>query len=202
MLLPWKGQELFVKAAISVCRARGNCAFYLVGDVPSPDDIPYKQRLLRMIADAGCSHRIRLLGFRRDVAAVMRAMDVVVHSSVEPEPFGMVVLEAMAQGRAVIAAAEGGPLEVVQDGVNGLLVPPRDEEALAEAMLSLIDAPAKRAYLGENAEFTISRRFSPQRTCRQLESLSLALVQATQRPRDHSVLPVAPVRTLAPQPAG
>ena len=70
----------------------------------------------------------------------MDAMDIVVHAS-NREPFGRVLLEAMAAGRPVIAPREGGPLEIVADGETGLLVPPRDPDALAAAMVSLLEDP-------------------------------------------------------------
>ena len=79
---------------------------------------------------------------------VHRALDILVLASTEPEPFGLVVVEGMATGRPVIATAHGGPCELLEDGVSGLLVPPRDPDAMAAAMQRLIDAPALAQTMG------------------------------------------------------
>src|SRR5438093_721911 len=80
---------------------------------------------------------VTLTGARDDVPACLDAMDVVLHASVLPEPFGRVLIEAMALGRPVIAPREGGPLAIVVEGETGLLVPPRDEVALGDALAEL-----------------------------------------------------------------
>jgi D-inositol-3-phosphate glycosyltransferase len=85
-------------------------------------------------------------------------MDIVVHAS-NREPFGRVLLEAMAAGRPVIAPREGGPLEIVSDGETGLLVPPRDPDALAAAMVSLLEDPARRAAMSRAARARVSAVF-------------------------------------------
>jgi D-inositol-3-phosphate glycosyltransferase len=77
-------------------------------------------------------------------------MDVVIHAS-NREPFGRVLLEAMAAGRPVIAPREGGPLEIVVDGETGVLVPPRDPDALATTMVALLNDPARRAAMARAA---------------------------------------------------
>ena len=72
---------------------------------------------------------------------LVASLDVVVHAAIEPEPFGRVVLEAMALGRPVIATALGGPVEIIQDGISGFLVPPEDAEAIAQRVCRLFDDP-------------------------------------------------------------
>ena len=89
-----------------------------------------------------------LTGPRQDVAACLDAMDVVLHASVVPEPFGRVLIEAMALARPVIAPREGGPLVIVVDGETGLLVPPRDAGAMADALEALVADPTRRAAMG------------------------------------------------------
>src|SRR5262249_57484052 len=80
--------------------------------------------------------------YRADVQRVMAALDVVIHASTDPEPFGRVLLEGMAMGKAVIATDLGGPREIIEHGVSGFLVPPGDAVALAAAVETLIADPS------------------------------------------------------------
>ena len=101
----------------------------------------YEADLHAQVERLGLTDRVEFRGHRHDVAAELAALDVVVHSSTVPEPFGQVVVEAMGVGRPIIAAAAGGPLEIVTDGTDGLLTPPGDTDALAAAMTRLADDP-------------------------------------------------------------
>jgi glycosyltransferase involved in cell wall biosynthesis len=101
-----------------------------------------------------------MLGFRDDVAALMTAMDVIVHTSTSPEPFGRVVVEGMLARRPVVASATGGVVEIIEDGVTGLLVTPDQPEQLAQALGRLQASAALRETLGERAEAAARQRFS------------------------------------------
>jgi glycosyltransferase involved in cell wall biosynthesis len=90
----------------------------------------------------------------------MTALDVFCHTSTEPEPFGMVNIEAMAMGCPVIAARAGGPVEIVEEGVSGLLSPPRDTAALARAIASLLGDPSLRRRLAEGGRARVEARYS------------------------------------------
>jgi len=85
------------------------------------------------------------------VPDILALSTIVLHASTKPEPFGRTFLEGMALGKAVIASNEGGPLDVIEDGVDGLLIPPRDPQRLADAVLRLLDQPAFAAALGNRA---------------------------------------------------
>jgi glycosyltransferase involved in cell wall biosynthesis len=85
-------------------------------------------------------------------------MDVAIHAS-NREPFGRVLLEAMAVGKPLVAPREGGPTEIVADGETGFLVPPRDAEALAAAMVMLLLDPARRAAMGRAARARVAQVF-------------------------------------------
>jgi len=99
-----------------------------------------------------------------------------VHSAVEPEPFGLVVVEAMLAGRAVVAAAAGGPAEIVEDGVTGLLTPPGDAEGLAAAVDRLLDDDALRARLGRTARDAARTRFSARGMASRFEDVYDSLI--------------------------
>jgi glycosyltransferase involved in cell wall biosynthesis len=157
-LCRWKGQHVFLDAfakafAGSDARAR------LVG-APLFGEEGYEAELRAQIDRLGLGDRVELRGHRDDIAAELADLDVVVHCSTVPEPFGQVVVEAMGVGRPVIASAAGGPLEVVTDGITGLLTPPGDAGALAGAMARLAEDPALGARLVEAAR-DVPPRFSP-----------------------------------------
>ncbi|HEX8362154.1 MAG TPA: glycosyltransferase family 4 protein [Longimicrobium sp.] len=157
-VIPWKGQLEFVRAAILSMRADPAIRAVVVGD-ESDGGPEYFERVRLAIRESGMEGRFVLAGYQREVEAWYAAMDVVVHASITPEPFGMVVPEAMAAGRAVIAADAGGPREVVTHGVDGLRVPPGDVEALADAIAWLSADADLRAGLGTRARQTARERF-------------------------------------------
>jgi len=109
--------------------------------------------------------------------AAYAAMDIAVHCSVEPEPFGRVVIEAMAAGRPVVAYAMGGPKEIVVDGETGLLVPPGDYEALGRATLALLRDPDRRRELGEAARARVVAHYDAHDVARRVEGVFLQVAR-------------------------
>ncbi len=144
----WKGQDLFLRAAARIARQVPHARFVLVGDVV-PGEEWRRQALKQEIARMGIGDRVVWAGYREDIPQVMAALDVLVLPSTEPEPFGRVIVEAMATERPVIAAAHGGPVESVVHGETGFLFPPQDEEALAAAMKQLAQDAALRVRMGK-----------------------------------------------------
>ncbi len=156
----WKGQDIFLKAAMQVAREIPRSRFVIVGGSVFGLEPDFRTDLGRTIERNGLSERIVMTGFRTDVAELMAACDVVCHTSRAPEPFGMVIVEAMMQGRAVVATRGGGPEEIIQDGETGLLVRPEEVDDLARAMRRLaLDADLRRA-LGEGGLQRVGSRFS------------------------------------------
>lgn len=141
-LTAWKGQDVLLRA-LPLLRHRP-AAVTLVGGTFF-DEEDYRERLERLAA--GLPVPVTFTGHLADPAARFADADIAVHCSVTPEPFGQVVVEAMRAGCAVVAAAAGGPLEIVRPEVDGLLVPPGDPAALAAALDRLIADPALRARL-------------------------------------------------------
>lgn len=148
----WKGQQLMVQAFAALVREGGaggaGLRLAIVGSAYAGQE-QWEQQLQAVIAASGCADRIRVYAFRSDVDAVWAAADVVVVPSTDPEPFGRVAVEAMAFAKPVIAAAHGGLVEIVQQGVTGLLVPPRDAAALTSAMAMLAADPPLRVAMGQ-----------------------------------------------------
>jgi glycosyltransferase involved in cell wall biosynthesis len=99
-------------------------------------------------------------GFRADVPRIMATSDIVVHSASEPEPFGRVIVEAMAAGRPVVATAAGGPLDIIEDQVTGLLVPPQNAALMAKAIQQLLQNREQATMIGQRAQQVAKERFS------------------------------------------
>lgn len=160
-LVDWKGQDVLIDAAPRILARYPHAHLLLVGTAYGRDP-NFANMIKARAADPALNGRVRLLGSRSDVSDILALSDVVLHTSTTPEPFGRTFLEGMALGRAVIASNEGGPLDVIDDGVDGLLIAPRDPLVLADAVLRLLDNPALRATLGENAAIK-ARAFSIER---------------------------------------
>jgi glycosyltransferase involved in cell wall biosynthesis len=145
----WKGQSLLVEAFSYVVASTGTRArLAIIGSAP-PGQEHYEHELAEVVAKSGCSDRIVIVPYRVDINTVWNAADVVVIPSTEPEPFGRVAIEAMAFAKPVIAAAHGGLLEIIDHGVTGLLVTPRDSLALSLAMKTLLSDEVLRKSMGD-----------------------------------------------------
>ena len=142
----WKGQLLAVEAFARARRQVPDLRCIVVGGVHRRG-AEYAAQIQERIAAPDLADHVVLTGARHDVHACMSAMDVVLHTS-DREPFGRVLIEAMAVGRPVVAPREGGPQVIVVDGETGILVPPRDPDALAAAIVELITDPARREAMG------------------------------------------------------
>ncbi len=135
-LSPWKGQRTLVQALPKLPGVHA----LIVGDALFGEQ-DYKAALLREAAATGIADRIHWLGFRNDVPALMRAVDVVLHTSTAPEPFGRVVVEAMLARRPLLASRDGAVMEVLGEDSPELVVP-GDPAALAAAIARVLAAPA------------------------------------------------------------
>jgi glycosyltransferase involved in cell wall biosynthesis len=145
----WKGMHVFVDAMARVHRARPDACAVIVGG-PHVTEPRYGDELAARAQELGVAAAITFAGFRSNVPEWMQAMDVFVHAS-DREPFGIVVVEAMALGKPVVAGAAGGPAEIITDGVDGLLVRFGDDESLANAILRYLDDQAFAARAGTAA---------------------------------------------------
>jgi glycosyltransferase involved in cell wall biosynthesis len=155
----WKGQETFIEAIRLLPRDLNVEAFIIGGPIYRTNGSQYTEpELSKFAAERGV--RVTFSGFRDDMPAVLRALDIVVHASTKPEPFGMVLIEAMACGRAVIASRAGGALEIVTEGVDGVMHEPGDAAHLAECITRLARNPELRKQLGSAARRTVQERFS------------------------------------------
>ncbi|MGH8550018.1 MAG: glycosyltransferase family 4 protein [Methylococcales bacterium] len=165
----WKGQDYFLKAAAIVLEKVPISRAFIVGD-DTDGTAGYIHGLHELVEQLGIASRVVFAGFRRDVPMMMKLMDVVVHASIRPEPFGMVVIEAMAMGRPTVATVGGGPSEIIQDGVNGVLVPPQDAQRLAQEICRLLLDERRAGQIGRQA-VRRAREFGNDTVARTIENL-------------------------------
>jgi glycosyltransferase involved in cell wall biosynthesis len=158
-LQEWKGQAVVVEAVARLRTAVPAVRCLIIGGAHRAG-AEYEQTLRRRVAALGLNDTITFTGFRHDVADIMNALDVVVHASIRPEPFGRVILEAMLLCKPVVAAAAGGVPELIVGGETGVLVPPGDVSALADRLLPLLNDAALRDRLGARAQAWAREHFS------------------------------------------
>jgi len=156
-----KGHDTFIRAAWMIKRRIPDTLFIIAGEnVQSGADSAYKKRILAMVDNESYSRdHFHFIGHRADVERILAAADVVVCSS-HFEGFGMVNVEAMASGKAVVSTNNGGPAEVVVDGVTGYLVPPKDPEAIANRVIELLYSETTRRSFGMAGRLRVQQIFS------------------------------------------
>jgi glycosyltransferase involved in cell wall biosynthesis len=137
---PWKGQRTFLESAAVLADQRPDVRFAVVGGALLGREGTYPDELRELARSLGISDRVRFPGHVPDPYAWFDALDVVVHAS-SGEPFGLVIVEAMALGKPVVCASDGGPLEIVGEEECALLVPPRDARALSAAVRRVLEEP-------------------------------------------------------------
>lgn len=145
----WKGMDVFLDAIPAILIRHPDAHAVIVGG-PHETEPRYPDELQARVQALGIGRAVTFAGFQSNVPEWMQAMDIVVHAS-DHEPFGIVVLEAMALGKPVVAGAEGGPSETITPGVDGLLSPFGDVAALAAAVLRYLDDPAFAVQVGSAA---------------------------------------------------
>ena len=155
-LVPHKGQRHLIDAAALVVRQVPDARFIIAGEGE------LRSALERAVREHHLEKHVFLAGFRPDVLSLHKGFDVFVMSSVT-EGLGTSLLDAMACRRPVVASTAGGIPEVVVDGETGILVPPRDHEAMAAAIVKLLQDPQLRERMGHAGLVRARRRFSAER---------------------------------------
>ena len=149
-LAPIKGHDIFVRAAALISERRRDVNFVIIGEDKSPQK-DHRKSLEGLIAELGLNGNVSMPGWQDDIPTLLSSLTLFV-SAARSEPFGLSVVEAMAAGLPIVAAASEGALEIVEDGVSGKLVPIDDPESLAQAINHLLDDPVERSRLGRNAQ--------------------------------------------------
>jgi glycosyltransferase involved in cell wall biosynthesis len=147
----WKGAHVFLEAAAIVKKAHPDARFFVVGGTMFNKEPEYAVELRHQAEQPPLAGAVTFTGHVPDARPYIAAADVVVHTSIRPEPFGLVVAEALAEGKPAVAFDEGGPAEMIESGRSGRLVAPGDTDALAETIDELLRRPDLRARLAEGA---------------------------------------------------
>jgi glycosyltransferase involved in cell wall biosynthesis len=171
---PRKAQHIFLEAALDVAAWFPTAEFWIVGGAALSDKSQYLQKLETLASDPRLNGKVHMVGFQNQVAPWMKAMDVVTLASVAFESFGMVLVEAMALGRAVVASRTGGTPEIIEDGVTGVLVEPGDPSALALALANTLSSISKDII--ERARTEVETRFSPYKFQKQIADVYNSIV--------------------------
>jgi glycosyltransferase involved in cell wall biosynthesis len=174
----WKGHQTFLDAVVRLTRNPVGVRAYVIG---APIYATAGSQLsVGQLRQALCARHlvscVGLTGFIDDMPAALRSLDVVVHASTQPEPFGMVIAEAMACGRALVVSRAGGALELFDDGIEALGHAPGDAGELADALAKLLADPLLRQRLGQAARARAEREFDRRRLAATLVPLYRSLV--------------------------
>lgn len=167
----WKGHEVFLRAIAGMSdSSRSRVRAYVIGGAIYPTrGSQLSIAELRATAERlGISDRVGFTGFVDDVPSAIRALDIVVHASTEPEPFGLAIIEAMACGKPVIASAAGGAAEIAQLSGGVLTHQPGDSAGLARCIERLVCDPSERASLGAAGRASAERSFARSRLAGQM----------------------------------
>ncbi|MGB5710824.1 MAG: glycosyltransferase [Waterburya sp.] len=154
-LSPWKGQHILLEA-LTYCP---NAIVLLVGDALFGED-EYVEELHQQVKRLGLDERVIFLGFRSDIPQLMSMCDLVVHTSIAPEPFGRVIVEAMLCRKPIIATAAGGAVELIENGVTGWLTPSRDPLKLAEIITQCQKEPETAIAIAQAGEVSAKQHFN------------------------------------------
>ena len=192
-LEPEKGHRYLIEAMPAILRGAPETWLVIVGE----GSLDAELRALAAALPGPAPERIVFTGRREDVAAITGDVDIAVLPSLR-EAQGISILEAMARRKPVVASAVGGIPEVLTNGIDGLLVPPADPAALADACIRLACSPELRTRMGEAGRATVEARFSLDAMVRQIEEVyDEELVRAGALPPER-----APARSGGAQPLG
>lgn len=173
-LTPWKGPELVLRVA-AARRGRAPGEHYVLIGQAFNEDQEFAAGLRRFTVEQGLQDRVHFLPFQEAMAEVLTDLDIVLHASTRPEPFGRVIIEAMAVGVPVLAARAGGVPEIITDGEDGLLARPGVVEDYVAGLGRLLAEPGLRARLAAAARRTVEERFSLEKVLQRWQALLEAI---------------------------
>ncbi|OGP88475.1 MAG: hypothetical protein A2156_03350 [Deltaproteobacteria bacterium RBG_16_48_10] len=158
-IIPQKGQKVLLSAVPGVLERHPETLFLIIGGIFLKEEA-YRRELLEIIEKSGIEKRAKLTGFRSDIGNIIRSLDLVVLPSIAPEAFPLSILEAMSLGKAVIASNIGGVKEIIEDGVNGLLVEPNRPEQITQKIIYLFNHQEIYDTIGQRAREVVIQKYS------------------------------------------
>jgi glycosyltransferase involved in cell wall biosynthesis len=178
----WKGQHVFIRAAAIVHDRFPRAGFQIVGSAMFGED-DYEREIRELVHEMKMDDCLEFTGFRSDVADIIRQSTLLVHASTVGEPFGQVLIEAMAAEKPVVATKGGGVPEIVNDGITGLLVAMGDVEGMAAAICQLLGNPDLARSMGKHGRQRVSEHFTIQHTVAKVQNIYDDLVEARGKAR-------------------
>ena len=164
MITPWKGQDIFIEAINELHQLNPDFQFVcqIIGDesYQTYGELGFKDQLIKRVETLELSDKIKFLGLIKEIEKIYQNSDIVVHCSTKPEPFGRVIIEAMASECCMVATEGGGVNEIITDGLNGLLVQPSAPSSLRIALENLYKNPQLRHALSKAGRKTVEEKFS------------------------------------------
>ncbi|MDD5107944.1 MAG: lipopolysaccharide heptosyltransferase II [Candidatus Omnitrophica bacterium] len=158
-ITPLKGHLHFIKAMARISRFLPRLKIWIVGDAPASKEA-YKEEVQVLVRRLGLWHCTEFLGTQRDIPGILAHLDLVVLATTTHEAFGRVVVEAMAAGVPVVATKVGGVVDIIEDGKNGLLVPPADSKSMADAVMRIFKDVELAVQLAENAYLKVKEKYN------------------------------------------
>ena len=158
-ITPLKGHLHFIKAMARISRVIPRLKIWIVGDAPLSKEA-YKEEVQVLVRRLGLWHCTEFLGTQRDIPGILAHLDLVVLATTTHEAFGRVVVEAQAAGVPVVATKVGGVIDIIEDGKNGILVPPADHKSMAEAILRIFKDADLAKELAEKAYLKVKEKYN------------------------------------------
>jgi len=171
MVTEWKGFHVFLDAAKLILEKDPDVVFFVVGETVTKDDDNYGDFLRSKAVELGISDKVIFTGLRIDTRNVYASLDVVIHASLAPEPFGRVIIEAMAASKPVVAVNSGGPAEIIRHGETGLLYTCGDAADLSRQVLRLLADQNLCVDIGKNARKHVEENFNINITIHETEKV-------------------------------
>lgn len=166
----WKNQIDFIRLAKIISDKYHNIHFLIVGDDLSGKEKKYKNELLNLVKDLKLQNRVQFLGHREDIKDIINNVDLLLHSAIG-EPFGRVLIEAMALEKSVVAYDCGGPAEIIVNGETGYLVEPYNYKELTKKTIELIENEDLRIEMGKVGRQRVIKKFNIERYVREIEEV-------------------------------
>ena len=156
IFLKGKGHTYFISSAKEILKEIPRAEFYIVGN----GNKKAQERIEKQIQDLNLQNKVHLLGFREDIPQILASLDVLVHPSYASEGLPQVILQALAMGKPVITTNIGSICEVIKHKKTGLIIPLKDPQAIAEAVLELYKNPELRKKLSERGQKLVRQKYS------------------------------------------
>jgi len=178
-LSPRKGVEYAIEAFSRVRQQVPHTRLVIVGDIDSDSERWYREALLARVRGLGLGESVVFSGYAGDIRRVLQSFDIQLFVSPQVDAFGMVIVEGMAMARPIVAASSGGVSDIIVSDQNGVLLPPRDIEGIASAVVRLALDPSLRKRMGEAARQTVVEKLNLAKFSASVENVYETLLTGT-----------------------